>query len=135
MIRTRHILFDIENVIPKSPYRFNQPISLRMYDDENWIIYGTNGSGKTYLIKTILSSYILSQGKINYDFTPSPTTRISNNILYLTFHDQYSTQMGSLYQLRWNQGLLGELESEGGGMPRVKDVLRNNLVGENELLT
>ncbi len=135
MIRTRHILFDIENVIPKSPYRFNQPISLRMYDDENWIIYGTNGSGKTYLIKTILSSYILSQGKINYDFTPSPTTRISDNILYLTFHDQYSTQMGSLYQLRWNQGLLGELESEGGGMPRVKDVLRNNLVGENELLT
>ena len=123
MAETQHILLNIDNVLPKGPYQFNKPISLKMYNNENWIVYGHNGSGKTFLMKTIMSSYILLQGQINYDFSPATSNKISDNIFYLTFHDQYSSMAGSLYQLRWNQGLLGELESEGGSMPKVRDVL------------
>ena len=118
-----HTILNIDNAVTKSSYPFRQPISLQMKGDEHWIIYGNNASGKTFLIKTIMSSFMLSQGKISYDFFPSVSQRISENILYLTFHDQYSNQTGSLYQLRWNQGLLGELESDGLGLPTVKDVL------------
>ena len=131
---TDHILFELENVLPKSSYQFAEPISLKMYSGENWIICGDNGSGKTFLVKTIMSSYILSQGKINYDFRPNTSKRVSDNILYLTFHDQYSSQAGSLYQLRWNQGLLGELESEGVGLPKVKDVLDTTNIQHHDIL-
>lgn len=130
---SQSILFSLKDVQIKAPYQFPHPISLEMGKDENWIVYGNNGSGKTFLIKTIMSSYMLEQGQICYDFSPSKSPRICDNILYLTFHDQYSNQIGSLYQLRWNQGLLGELESEGTGMPRVKDVLDSNKVKNIEL--
>ncbi len=135
MAETQHILLNIDNVLPKGPYQFNKPISLKMYNNENWIVYGHNGSGKTFLMKTIMSSYILLQGQINYDFSPATSNKISDNIFYLTFHDQYSSMAGSLYQLRWNQGLLGELESEGGSMPKVRDVLNRACKGGKKILT
>ena len=118
-----HTLLSLDNVVTKSASPFHHPLSLQMKGNEHWIIYGNNASGKTFLVKTIMSSFLLLKGKITYDFFPSSSQRISENVLYLTFHDQYSNQTGSLYQLRWNQGLLGELESDGLGLPMVKDVL------------
>lgn len=109
-------LFELDNVQPRAAYQFKQPLNLRMGSKDNWIVFGNNASGKTFLVRTIMSSFMLSQGSIKYDFSPKESKKVSENILYVTFHDQYGDQAdGAFYQLRWNQGLLDNTQ------PRVKD--------------
>ncbi|MBP3773836.1 MAG: ATP-binding cassette domain-containing protein [Bacteroidaceae bacterium] len=115
----RHTLISMDGAVPRCPYAFPEPISLTMGEGEHWIVYGPNGSGKTMLVRTMMSAFLLREGRIAYDFHPSSSTRRSENIFYVTFHDQYGSPLdeGGCYQLRYNQGLLDD------GLPRVRDVL------------
>lgn len=112
-------LFEITGAVPYCPFHFKEPIDLEMKKGEQWVVYGANGSGKSCLIETLRGAYRLKQGNISYDFSPSFSTRVSDNIHCVTFHDQYSDNgEPSFYQLRWNQGLLSDKE------PTVGDVIR-----------
>lgn len=127
--RQEHILFELTDVQLLVPFQFKSPINLKMTTNEQWIVYGPNGSGKTFLVKAITSSYPFKQGKISYDFSPVASTKISENILYVTFHDQYGDQGGqSFYQLRWNQGLIDST------IPKVKDIFDTKKVKNLTLL-
>ena len=122
-----NILFQLNDVVTYSPFRFKEPLNLTMFKDEQWIVYGPNGAGKSFLAETIRSTYRLHQGQITYDFSPSSSTRVSDNIRYVTFHDQYSSgNEPAFYQLRWNQGLLNETE------PTVGDLL-DELLSQNNV--
>lgn len=111
-------LFKITDATPYCPFQFKAPINLEMLKNEQWIIFGPNGSGKTCLVDTLRGAYRLQHGSVVYDFSPSASTRISDNIHCVTFHDQYSDNgESSFYQLRWNQGLLSDKE------PTVGDAL------------
>lgn len=88
-----------------------------MGKSEQWIIYGPNGAGKSFLADTIRGAFRLRQGRIDYDFSPAASCRVSDNIKYVTFHDQYGDSPdSSFYQLRWNQGLLNDDEPTVGEM-------------------
>ena len=121
-------LFELNDVQPRAPFTFPHPLNLKMGARENWIIYGPNGSGKTFLVKTIMSSFMLQQGSIKYDFSPNVSNKTSENIHYVTFHDQYGDSSDStFYQLRWNQGLLDNT------LPRVKDTFDLKAVKNKKL--
>ncbi|MDD4760039.1 MAG: ATP-binding cassette domain-containing protein [Bacteroidaceae bacterium] len=121
----QNTLFRITEAEPYCSFQFKVPISLEMNKDEQWIVYGPNGSGKTCLVDTLRGAYRLKHGSVAYDFSPSTSTRVSDNIHCVTFHDQYSDNgEPTFYQLRWNQGLLSDKE------PTVGDVI-NQLIQES----
>jgi molybdate transport system ATP-binding protein len=121
----QNTLFRITEAEPYCSFQFKVPISLEMKKDEQWIVYGPNGSGKTCLVDTLRGAYRLKHGSVVYDFSPSTSTRVSDNIHCVTFHDQYSDNgEPTFYQLRWNQGLLSDKE------PTVGDVI-NQLIQES----
>lgn len=121
----QNTLFKITEAVPYCSFQFKIPISLEMNKDEQWVVYGPNGSGKTCLVDTLRGAYRLKHGSVAYDFSPSTSTRVSDNIHCVTFHDQYSDNgEPTFYQLRWNQGLLSDKE------PTVGDVI-NQLIQES----
>ena len=89
-------IFRMNQLTVNSPSRSDIPINLEMATGEHWIVYGNNASGKTTLLKAIMSSYRITGGSIVYDFYPATSTRTSDNIVYLSFHDQYSCLAGNL---------------------------------------
>ena len=115
-------LFRLEQACPIAPISLGGPLTLSMEKDEQWLVYGDNGVGKSFLVDVIRSVYRLSGGHIVYDFSPARSQRVSDNIKYVTFHDQYgdSTEP-AFYQLRWNQGLIEEDE------PTVADAILRQL--------
>ena len=124
-------IFRMNQLTVNSPSRKDIPINLEMATGEHWIVYGNNASGKTTLLKAIMSSYRITGGSIVYDFYPATSSRTSDNIVYLSFHDQYSCLAGNLYQLRWNQGLMSQMEAEGHHLPTVGQVLSPTSFGDN----
>ena len=124
-------IFRMNQLTVNSPSRSDIPINLEMATGEHWIVYGNNASGKTTLLKAIMSSYRITGGSIVYDFYPATSTRTSDNIVYLSFHDQYSCLAGNLYQLRWNQGLMSQMEAEGHHLPTVGQILSPTSFGDN----
>ena len=118
-------LFKVIDAVPYCTFQFKAPINLEMKKNEQWIVYGRNGSGKTCLVDVIRGAYRLKCGSVVYDFRPSTSTRVSDNIHCVTFHDQYSDNgEPAFYQLRWNQGLLSDKE------PTVGDVM-NELIQDS----
>lgn len=118
----QHNIISLRGIQPDCPYTFTQPIDIDLADGENWVVYGPNGSGKTFFINTLRSTYKLRQGSITYQFNNAESQRASDNISYVTFQDQYTGSVdtgANAYQMRWNQGVLDE-EFE----PRVKHSLR-----------
>ena len=100
-------IIQLKNVVTDSDFNFSQPINLELLPGENWIIYGLNGSGKTYLVNTIKGAYRLKQGEITYNFKDPQSTSQHSNIKCVTFLDQYASSITSLpYQMRWNHGTL-----------------------------
>ena len=100
-------IFQLKNVVTDNEFNFKKPINLKLLANENWIIYGPNGSGKTFLINTIRGAYRLRQGEIIYNFKKQPNASKHTNIKYVTFLDQYASNIISLpYQMRWNYGTL-----------------------------
>ena len=76
-------------------------ISLKM--GEIVTLIGPNGAGKSLLIDTLLGKYPLKEGRVEYDFSPSPTNMIYDNVKYIAFRDTYgAADANYYYQQRWN---------------------------------
>lgn len=124
-------IIQLQDVVPQCAYRFPEPINLSLLRGEQWIVYGPNGSGKTFLVNTMRSAYTLKGGSVRYAFQNQRSQAVSDNICYVTFHDQYSQSVdtgSSAYQMRWNQGAMDEQFE-----PRVGDVLKKSpAMGEEE---
>lgn len=123
------IVFSLKGVVPNSPYPYNAPIDLEMRKGEQWIVYGDNASGKSYLIKAISGAFILRSGQITYHFGNPTSNKVSDNLCTVTFHDQYGDNAdASFYQLRWNQGLIGD------EVPTVRKVLEETAGKASDIL-
>lgn len=116
-------IIQLTDVQPDSYFCFSEPLDLSLLPGENWIIYGSNGSGKTALANTLRSSYRLKQGKIDYHFNNPNSNSAYNNISYVAFTDRYGAQQSSMpYQMRWNRGAI-DLTLEpmlGDYLPQIK---------------
>ncbi|MDY3293085.1 MAG: ATP-binding cassette domain-containing protein [Candidatus Egerieousia sp.] len=111
-------LVELQNYLPRAPFQFAEPINLKLFKGENWLVYGLNGSGKSILAKTLMKSYQSLCGTITHNLPGNDWNRITSNMAHLSFNSQYGgSDEGMCYQMRWNQGLLDD------SLPKVKDVL------------
>ena len=103
--------------------RLAQPASLDFMAGEHIAIVGPNGAGKSLLVDMITGKYPLREGELTYDFSPSTTKNVYDNIKYIAFRDTYgSADANYYYQQRWNahdqdeapevRELLGEIKDE-----------------------
>ena len=93
----------IEGGIVRNPQvRLREPINLSFIPGEHIAVVGPNGAGKSLLIDTLLGKYPLKEGRVEYDFSPSPTNMIYDNVKYIAFRDTYgSADATYYYQQRW----------------------------------
>lgn len=83
--------------------RLNTPANAILSAGEHLAIVGPNGAGKSLLVDTMLGKYPLLEGKLTYDFSPSFTDTVYDNIKYIAFRDTYgSADANYYYQQRWN---------------------------------
>ena len=68
--------------------RFTAPVSLEILKGEHLAIVGPNGAGKSLLVDILLGRYPLRDGVIEYDFSPSASTRVYENVKYITLHSE-----------------------------------------------
>ena len=94
----------IKDGVPRHPlYRMKQPVNLSIYKGEQIAIVGPNGAGKSRLIDIMIGRWPLLMNDVEYDFTPSISSLVSDNIKYITFRDSYGDSDTNLYyQQRWN---------------------------------
>lgn len=99
--------------------RLAQPVDLDILANEHIAIVGPNGAGKSLLVDMLTGKYPLREGTLEYDFTPSPTTTVYDNIKYIAFRDTYgSADANYYYQQRWNAHDQDEV-------PTVRELLGN----------
>ncbi len=100
----------IENGVTRHPlYRLKEPINLQIGKGEHVAIVGGNGAGKSLLVDTMTGRYPLLMNEVKYDFLPSHSNLVSDNIKYITFRDSYGDAGGNYYyQQRWNSQDLDE---------------------------
>lgn len=97
--------------------RLASPVSVSIPADEHIAIVGANGSGKSLLVDMLISKFPLREGELSYDFSPSSSTMIYENIKYIAFRDTYGSADASYYyQQRWNA-------HDQEDTPLVKDML------------
>ena len=94
----------IKDGVPRHPlYRMKQPVNLSIYKGEQIAVVGPNGAGKSRLIDIMIGRWPLLMNDVEYDFTPSISSLVSDNIKYITFRDSYGDSDTNLYyQQRWN---------------------------------
>ena len=105
--------------------RLAQPVSLDFLAGEHIAIVGPNGSGKSLLVDMLTGKYPLREGELAYDFSPSTTKTVYDNIKYIAFRDTYgSVDANYYYQQRWNT-------HDQEDTPEVRDLLgevKNNVL-------
>lgn len=90
---------------------------------EHIAIVGPNGSGKSLLVDYLIGKYPLREGNLTYNFYPSSTATVYENIKYIAFRDSYgAADANYYYQQRWNnqdmedvptvRELLGDIKNE-----------------------
>lgn len=100
---TQHTIRVIGGIARNPLVRLVRPINLDILSNEHIAIVGPNGAGKTLLVDTLIGKYPLAEGSITYDFSPSASTTIYENIKYMAFRDTYgSADANYYYQQRWN---------------------------------
>ena len=111
-------IITIKDGVTRHPlYRLNEPINLQIAKGEHVAIVGPNGAGKSLLVDTIIGRYPLLMNEVEYDFSPSESNLVCDNIKYITFRDSYGDSDGTYYyQQRWNSQDLEET-------PVVRDLL------------
>lgn len=103
--------------------RLAQPISAEIAADEHIAVVGANGAGKSLFVDTLLGKHPLKEGVLCYDFSPSQTHTVYDNVKYIAFRDTYgAADANYYYQQRWNahdqddtpqvQDMLGEVKDE-----------------------
>ena len=84
--------------------RLEGTVTVDWKDGEHIAIVGPNAAGKSLLVDMLIGKYPLACGTIAYDFRPSVSQAVYDNIRYLAFRDTYGTADGHYYyQQRWNQ--------------------------------
>lgn len=97
-------LITLSGGIARNPLvRLDAPISFTLHANEHVAVVGDNAAGKSIFIDTVLGKYPLREGTLSYNFSPSPTNTVYDNVKYLTFRDSYgAADAGFYYQQRWN---------------------------------
>jgi molybdate transport system ATP-binding protein len=117
-------------------FRMKEPVSLEILAGEQLAIVGDNASGKSRLIDIITGKYPLVND-IRYDFSPSISDKVYDNIKYVTFRDSYSsdTDESYYYQQRWNQQDIDESTPTAGSLleaafikSKTTIIFRNKLI-------
>ena len=60
-------------------------------------VVGANGAGKSLLVDMLTGKYPLREGELAYDFSPSPTKTVYDNIKYIAFRDTYGAADANYY--------------------------------------
>lgn len=96
--------FSITEGVARNPLvRLAQPITAEIAVGEHIAIVGPNGAGKSLFVDTLLGKYPLREGKLQYDFSPSATQTVYDNVKYIAFRDTYgAADANYYYQQRWN---------------------------------
>ena len=111
-------VIDIENGVPRHPqYRMKEPVNFTMLKGEHIALVGPNGGGKSLLADILTGRWPLLMNEVKYDFAPSASALVCDNIKYITFRDSYGdAEGGYYYQQRWNS-------QDKEVTPLVKDLL------------
>ncbi len=119
----------VKNIdIVKSGKKLYQNFSWEILDNENWVITGCNGTGKTMLLEGLAGLLHLPKGVIEYDFITGETwderyAEKRGKITYVpaqTLHTFLNGSQDLFYQQRYYG--IGD-----GKIPTVKEVLGNSL--------
>ena len=71
----------IKDGIPRHPlYRMKQPVNLTINRGEQIAIVGANGAGKSLLVDIMIGRWPLLMNEVEYDFSPSASSLVSDNI-------------------------------------------------------
>lgn len=99
-----HYTIHVAGGVVRNPLvRLARPVSLDFMDGEHIAIVGPNGAGKSLLVDMLTGKYPLLEGELSYDFSPSPSKAVYDNIKYIAFRDTYgSADANYYYQQRWN---------------------------------
>ena len=99
-----HYTIHLAGGVVRNPLvRLARPVSLDFMDGEHIAIVGPNGAGKSLLVDMLTGKYPLLEGELSYDFSPSPSKAVYDNIKYIAFRDTYgSADANYYYQQRWN---------------------------------
>lgn len=118
----------IENGIPRHPlWRMAEPVNLEINRGEQIAIVGDNAAGKSRLVEILTGHYPLLINEVHYDFSPSESPLVSDNLKYISFRDSYGDQDGTYYyQQRWNQHDIPD------DTPTVRDSLHLPLQNRDE---
>ena len=112
----------ITNGVARHPlWRMAEPINLHIEKGEQIAIVGDNAAGKSRLVEVLTGHYPLLLNEVQYDFSPSESSLVSDNLKYISFRDSYGEQDGTYYyQQRWNQHDIAE------DTPKVGQLLKGN---------
>ena len=116
-------VISVSNGVTRHPlYRMGKPVDFCLNAGEQLAVVGPNGGGKSILIDIIIGKYPLLMNEVEYDFSPSSSNLVSDNLRYITFRDSYGDADGSYYyQQRWNSQDMENIPVVGGLLPQCKD--------------
>lgn len=97
-------IIHIRDGVPRHPlHRMKKPVNLTIYKGEQIAIVGSNGAGKSLLVDIMTGRWPLLKNEVEYDFSPSESLSVYDNVKYITFRDSYGDSDSNLYyQQRWN---------------------------------
>lgn len=116
-------VISVSNGVTRHPlYRMGKPVDFCLNAGEQLAVVGPNGGGKSILIDIITGKYPLLMNEVAYDFSPSSSNLVSDNLRYITFRDSYGDADGSYYyQQRWNSQDMENIPVVGDLLPKCKD--------------
>ena len=87
----------------QSVIKIGEPVNLCLQDGQQIAIVGDNAAGKTALVNILMGRSRLPGNPVSYDFSPSESNMVSDNIKCIAFQDAYGVAGANYYhQLRWN---------------------------------